>query len=89
MQDSVRITIKYLVNLRDRAGKRVEEVSFLRGSTLWNVARWLSEKYNIKLPDPKIIAILNGKGWEQLPEKFETRVDEGDIICLFPPVSGG
>lgn len=89
VQDSIKITIKYLVTLRDRAGKRIEEVSFPHGSTLGDVARWLSEKYKINLPDPKVIAILNGKGWDQLPAKFETKVSDGDTICLFPPVSGG
>jgi MoaD family protein len=89
VQDGVRITIKYLVTLRDRAGKSVEEVLLPRGSNLGDVARWLSEKYDIKLPDPKIIAILNGKGWDQLPAKYETRICDGDTVCLFPPVSGG
>ncbi len=87
--ESITITIKYLVTLRDRAGRNEEEVSFKQGSTLEDVTGWLQKRYGIALPDPHIMAILNGRGWEQFPAKLGTKLCEGDVICLFPPVSGG
>jgi molybdopterin converting factor small subunit len=35
------------------------------------------------------MAILNGRGWEQLPLKLRTEIQDGDVICLFPPIAGG
>ena len=29
------------------------------------------------------------KGWEQLPLKLSTGLEEGDVVCLFPPIAGG
>jgi molybdopterin converting factor small subunit len=85
----VKIQIKYMVNLRERVGRQQEEVSFPPGSTLQDVAAWLNTRYDFALPHPRIMAILNGRGWDQLPSKWATQVQEGDIICLFPPISGG
>ena len=89
MKTIVNIQIKYLVTLRERTGKRQEQVSFPQGSTLQNVAEWLNEQYALSLPDPQIMAILNGRGWEQYSQKWSTEIQEGDAICLFPPISGG
>ena len=89
MESNVNIQLKYMFNLRDRTGIPEEKVSFARGSTLQDVAAWLNSRYEFVLPDPRIMAILNGRGWEQLPLKWATEIQEGDVICLFPPISGG
>ena len=83
------IQIKYMVSLRDRTGISREEGNFPQGSTLEHVAEWLNSRYEFSLPDPKIMTILNGKGWDQYPLKWATEIQEGDVICLFPPISGG
>ena len=85
----MKIQIKYLVTLRDRTGRREEQVNFPQGSNLRDVAEWLNERYALSLPNPQIMAILNGKGWEQFPQKLSTEIRDGDVICLFPPISGG
>jgi MoaD family protein len=85
----VRAQIKYLSVLRDRTGRRQEEASFPVSATLRDVAEWLNEQYDLSLPNPQVMAILNGKGWEQLPLKLSTEIKEGDVICLFPPIAGG
>jgi MoaD family protein len=89
LKANVNIQIKYLVTLRDRTRKRQEQVSFLQGSTLRDVAEWLKEQYAFSLPNPQIMTILNGRGWEQFPQKLSTEIQDGDVICLFPPISGG
>jgi len=89
MKANVRVQIKYLAALRDRTGRKQEEVSFPPGATLQDVAEWLNKRYALSLPSPQVMATLNGRGWEQFPLKLSTEINEGDIICLFPPIAGG
>ncbi len=89
MTADVKVLIKYLSTLRDRTGCREEEVSFPPGTTLQDVVTWLNERYGLSLPDPQVMATLNGKGWEQFPLKLSTPVKEGDVILLFSPIAGG
>ena len=89
MEANVNVQIKYLGALRDRTGRRREEVSFPPGTTLRDVAEWLNKRYALSLPNAQVMATLNGRGWEQFPLKLSTETKEGDIICLFPPIAGG
>lgn len=89
METGARVEIKYLAALRDRTRRRREEVTFPPGTTLQDVAGWLNEQYDLALPNPQVMATLNGHGWNQLPSKLSTQIKEGDVICLFPPVAGG
>lgn len=86
---SIKVEIKYLSALRDRTGRRQEEVYFPPGATLGDVIEWLNRQYDLSLPNPQVMAILNGRGWEQFPSRLSTEIEEGDVICLFPPVAGG
>jgi molybdopterin converting factor small subunit len=49
----------------------------------------LQKSHQLSLLDPAIIVTLNGRGIRQLPEGLETRLGEGDVILLFPFISGG
>ncbi len=89
IESHIKVQIKYLSALRDRTGRRQEEVSFPPGATLRDVAEWLNGRYALSLPDPHLMATLNGRGWEQFPAKLSTEIKEGDVICLFPPIAGG
>lgn len=73
----------------DKVGCKEETPSLPEGGTLADLAAWLESRHGIKVPDPGIIAILNGKGWMQLPSKLETKLSDGDLVLLFPPISGG
>ncbi len=84
-----KVQIKYLAALRDRTGRKREEVSFPSGATLRDVAEWLNQHYALSLPNPQVMATLNGRGWEQFPLKLSTEIKDGDIISLFPPIAGG
>jgi MoaD family protein len=85
----IRVQIKYLSALRDRTGRRHEEVAFGENATLQDVADWLNSQRGLRLPDARIMATLNGKGWNQYPSGLSTPLSPGDVVCLFPPVSGG
>ncbi len=85
----ITITIKYLVNLSEKSGTRKEDVAFSRGSTMEDVIGYLKKNRNIILPSPGILALLNGRGWDQFKDKWNTPVFNGDILLLLPPISGG
>lgn len=87
--EEVSITVKYLVNIGELTGKRKEELRFPSGTVLKDFAEWLKKQYDLDVPNPKIMTALNGKGWNQYPDRLETRMNNGDTILLFPPVSGG
>jgi MoaD family protein len=89
MSASVKVEIRYLSALRDRVGRRQETILLRPGNTLADVAGWLNERYGLSLPSPELMATLNGSGWEQLPLGLATEVSDGDVITLFPPISGG
>jgi len=89
MKTDVCVQIKYLAALRDRTGCRQEKVSFPPTATLQDVVEWLNRRYGLSLPNPQVMAVLNGRGWGQFPSKLATEIEEGDVICLFPPIAGG
>jgi molybdopterin converting factor small subunit len=83
------VRVRYLSALRDRAGLRGEEVALPAGSRLRELAGWLEKERALKLPDPRIMATLNGRGWSQHPEALATPLADGDQVALFPVVGGG
>ena len=89
MKANVRVYVKYLAALRDRTGRRQEELIFPAGATLQDVAAWLNGQYDLSLPSPQVMATLNGRGWKQFSAGLSTEIEEGDVICLCPPIAGG
>lgn len=89
METEVTVQIKYLGALRDRTGRRHDEVTLPSGAALQDVAEWLNVRYDLSLPNPRVMATLNGYGWTQFALGLSTKVKEGDLICLFPPIAGG
>jgi molybdopterin converting factor small subunit len=84
-----RVLVKFLASVKDQVGKGMEEFEMPDGSTLSELAVKLQESHRLSLLDPAIMATLNGRGIRQLPEGLETRLGEGDVILLFPLISGG
>ena len=85
----IEVTVKYLSVLKDRAGIGQETVALPDGSALCDLIGLISSKRGIRLPDPHVMMVLNGKGFSQYSEKLETRLNDGDTLLLLPPVSGG
>ena len=86
---TIAVGVKYLVSLADKVGCKKETVRLPKGAVLADLAAWLGNHHGLKVPDPSIIAVLNGRGWLQLPSKLETKLSNGDLVLLFPPISGG
>ena len=85
----VTVHIRYLSAIREKTGKRLDELELPLGSTLTAVAEWLKRTYGIAVPDPSLMSTLNGYGWNQAPRGLATELKEGDEIALFPLLSGG
>jgi MoaD family protein len=89
MAGELTVRIKYLSALRDKTGKRGDELTLPAGSTLGEVAGWLKRTYGLEVPGPRLLSTLNGRGWSQLAESLGTELHAGDEVALFPLVSGG
>ncbi len=81
--------MRYLSAVRDQAGRREEAVELPEGSRLRELAEWLALRRGVRLPDPGVMATLNGRGWTQLPEGLDRMLAAGDQVALFPVVGGG
>ena len=88
-EDHVQVLIKFLSALRDRTGVGEEKLCLPAGSTLQAVAQHLAQRYGLQVPAPEIMATLNGRGWGQAERGMGTQLQHGDVIHLFPPLSGG
>jgi len=84
-----RVLVKFLASVKDQVGKGMEEYELPDGSTLSELAAQVQKSHQLLLLDPAIMVTLNGRGIHQLPEGLETRLGEGDVILLFPLISGG
>lgn len=76
----MKIHVKYFASFREKAGKREEEFECVPGTRLQPLVDTLKEKYGF---GPRILISLNhefGKNEE---------LHDGDVVALFPPVSGG
>ena len=68
--------------------------------TVANLLQKLSVRYGKELEkmlfDPETHALsrhirilVNGRHYTHLPDRLNTQLQEGDEVCLFPPVAGG
>jgi MoaD family protein len=83
------VRVKYLSAIRDRTGRRQDELELPPGSTLAAVAEWLARTHSLVVPGPQLLATLNGRGWPQLADGLATPLSPGDEVAIFPLVSGG
>ena len=84
-----KVLVKFLGAVKDKVSKGEEEYQLPDGSTLNALAVRLQKSHRLSLLDPAIMVTLNGRGIRQLPRGLETRLGEGDVILLFPPIAGG
>ena len=85
----VTVRVRYLSAVRDKTGRRADDLHLPAGSTLAAVADWLKLTYGIAVPDPSLMSTLNGYGWNQVPQGMATEMHDGDEVALFPLLSGG
>lgn len=79
----MKVHIKYYAKYRDLTGRREEDMD-VDGMTVRELLTLLRERYpQIKNDSASLIALNNEF------RSDETMISEGDIISVFPPVSGG
>ncbi len=80
----MRVTSRYFASIRDLVGTDVEEITIPQGSTVEGLLEALKGLHEqLKGVEPILIAV-NGAYVDP-----RTMWEEGDVVALFPPVSGG
>jgi len=92
------VKVKYFTVLREHVGKREEEVELERGATVGDLIALIAQRHGhdvrryLYAENGKIRGFLqfliNGKSATTL-KGFETKLNDGDIVAIIPPVGGG
>ncbi|MDI6884534.1 MAG: MoaD family protein [Hadesarchaea archaeon] len=91
------ITVKFFANFREAVGKEQEQVEKAKdvASLLEELARRFGDKLTKELYSPgtkklrdTVNILVNGRGIRLL-EGLDTPLKNGDVVAIFPPVSGG
>ena len=82
----ISITVRFLGGLRDDMGTPSTTLSLPEGATLRDLGSQLQEMGIDPLAED-IIITLNGQGLRQLPS--DQRLNHGDVVAVFPLISGG
>jgi molybdopterin synthase sulfur carrier subunit len=95
-----KVVVRALGRIRDLVGSREVEIQVKKGCTVRDALRLLAEKRGKVLEDRifdpdtselrlHIRVLLNGQNIDLLEEGLETRVEDRDVITVFPPAGGG
>ena len=87
--ETISARVRFLSALRDRVGMSESVLVLPTGRTLHQVSQRPLEAYGLDAPRAPVVATLNGRGWAQAAQDLATDLRDGDVICLFPPESGG
>lgn len=94
----MKATVKFFTSLREITGKKEDEIQSPNIFTVEDLLDHLSKKYGKEFTSylydemgkmrTYIQVLVNGRGIKAL-EGFETKLKEGDVVAIFPPVGGG
>jgi MoaD family protein len=97
---TLRVKVRYFTTLRELAGSAEEELEVEDHSTLADVIREVASKYGREAHDylyhkgeservdPSIYFLINGMNAKML-SGLNTRLKDGDVIAIIPPIGGG
>jgi molybdopterin converting factor subunit 1 len=80
----MKIKIRYFASLKEILGIEEEELEVEEGITAGALKNYL-KNYHTKLSEKELLLIAVNGGFVQ-PERI---IERGDVVALFPPVSGG
>ena len=94
--EKIKVIVKFFAYLRDYIDDGLIEVDLVKGDTVSQLMDYLCNTYEIrdKLFDNKknlkswVSILKNGREIKFL-EGFQTKLENGDEIAVFPPVAGG
>ncbi len=94
----MKVKIRYFALLRELTGKREELVELEEDTSVGKLLETLSAKYGGRFRDYlygvgefeglSLNFLLNGRN-VSLDKGFETKLQDGDVLSILPPVAGG
>ena len=82
--ENVRVRVRYFASIRDRVGLEQEEVETPIGTTLSALYLTLKMAHDALEEWDRVLLAVNGEYMEP-----DHSLKEGDLVAVFPPVSGG
>jgi molybdopterin synthase sulfur carrier subunit len=79
-----RIKIKYFASFKEFTGKEEEQIEVDDDMSLSEIRDYVKDLYTKIGRQEQVLVALNGSF-----KPLETKVENGDIVSFFPPVSGG
>jgi len=96
----MRVVIRFFTTLRELAGSSEEELEIKDGGDLADLLEKTASKYGEEARnylyfegdkqkvDPSIYFLVNGKNARML-SGLDTKLKDGDIVAIIPPIGGG
>jgi len=94
----LKIHVKFLATIREITGKLEIELEIHPGDTVGTTLQTLQAHYGPEFKEattgttadgiPKVRSLVNGRNTDFL-EGPETKLNDGDVMVLIPPVAGG
>jgi MoaD family protein len=96
----MKITIRGFLTLRDVMGDQSALELEIGNITIMELLHELSDMFGERFSqmvldkagkglNQHIRILINGRHYSHVPQKLNTRLQEGDDVALFPPVAGG
>lgn len=95
---TIKVKVRFFTKLRELVGNREDELEFKEPITAADLLSFLVKRYGSNFKnyiygeDGKVKSFLqflvNGRSITTL-EGFETKLKNGDVIAIIPPVGGG
>lgn len=94
----MKIEVKFFTSLREITGKKIDEIESQNSITVDELLTFLSDKYGKKFMEyiydesgqirEFLSFLVSGKNINKL-QGFDTKLQNGDVLAILPPVGGG
>ena len=94
----MKVEVRFFTSLREITGKKTEEIQLNDAVTVKELLTMLSNRYGKEFRDYVynrkgevqgfLSFLVNGKNINVL-EGFDTKLKQGDVVAILPPVGGG
>jgi len=94
----MKVIVHYFTVLREITGKREEEIDIQEGSTIEDALNFLNGKYGKKFEryifsgrehkGVRLLFLVDGQNVEKL-DGLRTKLQNGSVLTIVPPVAGG